>query len=125
MNSKQVILTVCQPPAAGSWGRYGCKYNSLRKLCDNTLKTNKNEKKNNWSLLVMNVRASCIYVNMRDSKLYDDMYCLKKKRKRKVNKSRFNLLFSLVIHCLYKEFSEMHFIIFTVYNSKCISYDSK
>lgn len=26
--------------------------------------------------------------------------------------------FSLVVHCLYKEFSEMHFIIFTVYNSK-------
>lgn len=36
--------------------------------------------------------------------------------------------FSLVVHCLYKEFSEMHFIIFTVYNSKkkkkCISSDS-
>lgn len=26
--------------------------------------------------------------------------------------------FSLVVHCLYKEFSEMHFIIFTVYNSE-------
>lgn len=31
----------------------------------------------------MNVRASCIYVNMRDLKLYDDMYCLKKKEEKK------------------------------------------
>lgn len=46
---------------------------------------------------------------------------LKKKQQQKINmvsKSGLDPLVSLVIRCLYKEFSEKHFIIFTVYNSK-------
>lgn len=81
-NFKQVILTVCLNPrqqAAGA--RYGCKYNSLRKLCDNTLKTNKKQKANR-SLLVKNVGPSCIYVNMRDSKTIRWHVLLKKKKNR-------------------------------------------
>lgn len=41
-----------------------------------------------------------------------------------VSKGGLDSLVSLVIHCLYKEFSEKHLIICTVYNSKCISYSS-
>lgn len=50
------------------------------------------------------------------------MTCIiKKQQQQKINmvsKSGLDPLVSLVIRCLYKEFSEKHFIIFTVYNSK-------
>lgn len=52
-------------------------------------------------------------------------HVLLKKIQNTVRKGGMDPLVSLVIHCLYKEFSEMHLIIFTVYNSKCISYYSK
>lgn len=48
-------------------------------------------------------------------------HVLLKKKQQKINmvsKSGLDPLVSLVIHCLYKEFSEKHLIIFTVYNSK-------
>lgn len=115
-NFKQVILTVCLNPrqqAAGA--RYGCKYNSLRKLCDNTLKTNKKQKANR-SLLVKNVGPSCIYVNMRDSKTIR-WHVLSKKKKIGEREQVQSALFpghTLLV----RSFSEMHFIIFTVYNSK-------
>lgn len=70
------------------------------------------------SLLVMNVSQLCLckYTRLKTITI--------KQKINTVSKGGLDPLVSLVIHRLYKEFSDKHLIIFTVYNSKCISYSS-
>lgn len=75
------------------------------------------------SLLVMNVSQLCLckYTRLKTIRWH---VLLKKQKINTVSKGGLDPLVSLVIHRLYKEFSDKHLIIFTVYNSKCISYSS-
>lgn len=71
------------------------------------------------SLLVMNASQLCLCKY--ESQNYKMTCIIKKKNQQKINmvsKSGLDPLVSPVIHCLYKEFSEKHLIIFTVYSSK-------